>query len=102
MKLYNPFKPHIVEKDSKYYIRKIKGGIWNYLDKQDMYWWSNLERSNTFTTVEAAADRLLDYPHAVKRQRELFKSKNRAYVLNTKKLLQQSRTRKVLQLPPQK
>lgn len=41
MKLYNPFKPHIVTNgDGNYYIRKFGMCGWEYLDRtEDYYWW---------------------------------------------------------------
>ncbi len=39
MKLYNPFKPHIVEYDGWYYVRKLTIVGYKIQDRRDDYWW---------------------------------------------------------------
>jgi len=41
MKLYNPFKPHIVKHGGVYYIRRLCFFGWRFLDSSSFdYWWS--------------------------------------------------------------
>ena len=41
MKLYNPFKPHIVTDGKYYYVRKLTFIGWSFLDRNDPdYFWS--------------------------------------------------------------
>jgi hypothetical protein len=51
-KVFNPFKPHIVEFASgKFAVRKFKFPFWRYYDNQTSklnnkdYWWSDLENN---------------------------------------------------------
>ena len=44
MKLYNPFKPHLVKIGNHYAIRRLESCGWTYLDKEsldkgDVFWW---------------------------------------------------------------
>ena len=71
MKLYNPFKPHIVLFDNYHYaVRKLTSLGWAYLDNNkfdpcDDYWWHGVTlRSGTyysFGTYKEADDRLRKY-----------------------------------------
>ncbi len=39
MKLYNPFKPHIVEYDGWYYVRRLTFIGYEHMDRNELYWW---------------------------------------------------------------
>lgn len=44
MTIYNPFRPHLVELDGKFAIRKLKFTFaWQYLDRDMDYWWTIYE-----------------------------------------------------------
>ena len=50
-KLYNPFKPHIVEFDNgTFAVRRSRVLYWEYYDNQKIrpstYWWTNLTEGN--------------------------------------------------------
>lgn len=48
MKLYNPFKPHIVEFDGWYYVRKLTLIGFQYLDQYEYYWWYDTEHRDKY------------------------------------------------------
>jgi hypothetical protein len=77
MKLYNPFKPHIIEICGKFWIRKLSilGG-WVYLDNQKMsaHWYS-LSWLNDFNTHEDASIKLSALPTLIKSVNEFNKVK---------------------------
>ncbi len=59
MKLYNPFKPHIVKHRGYYYVRKLTVvPLWGFLDAVSHdYWWSvpvTLARYCRFNSAEEA------------------------------------------------
>lgn len=59
MKLYNPFKIHIVKfKDGTYAIRQFNTFVlrWAYLDTQKDFWWTTLKNKQYFVidTLENA------------------------------------------------
>jgi hypothetical protein len=39
MKFYNPFKPHIVEYDGWYYVRRLTLIGYTCMDRNSFYWW---------------------------------------------------------------
>ena len=39
MKFYNPFKPHIVEYDGWYYVRKLTSIGYECMDRDSFHWW---------------------------------------------------------------
>lgn len=94
MKIYAPWKPHIIQLRDKFYIRKWSWAHWAYLDRNMQHWWMSTDAHSCFDDADKAADVLLEYPAYRKKQKDLRKTKK----LDTEKLLQQSRTRKVLQL----
>lgn len=51
MKLYNPFKPHIVKRGDQYAIRKWSNG-WGYLDIKRDLWWYLKEYVESYTTTK--------------------------------------------------
>lgn len=53
MKLYNPFRPHIVElSNGNFAVRQLTVYGWQYYDNQcgrlDDYWWNSLKFINHF------------------------------------------------------
>jgi len=55
MKLYNPFKAHVIELANKtFYIRKFGFFGWKYLDRRDTYWWTSQNNYNYYSTLESA------------------------------------------------
>lgn len=64
MKLYNPFRAHVVNDDGVYRIRKVHLLFgWQYLDSKDKFWWISLfgRKWTGFPTVEKATERLHRY-----------------------------------------
>lgn len=44
MTIYNPFRPHLVELDGKFAIRKLTFTFaWQYLDRDSDCWWQTYE-----------------------------------------------------------
>ena len=63
MKLYNPFRHHIVTNgDGNYYIRKLSMCGWEYLDRtDDYYWWLNQYKGYArFDSLESAKLRFMN------------------------------------------
>lgn len=62
MKLYNPFKAHIVEfANGTFAIRRLGFMGFEYADKIDNYWWyqkSNLSKYSTFISLSDATDQM--------------------------------------------
>lgn len=62
MKLYNPFKPHIVEFANGYFgIRKLNFLGFEFADKTEDYWWGqgpNIKKFATFISLSDAIDQM--------------------------------------------
>ena len=63
MKLYNPFRPHIVElSNGNFAVRQLKSYGWRYMESRRPhdYWWCSLEFKHHFevTTLERAQELL--------------------------------------------
>jgi hypothetical protein len=61
MKLYNPFKAHIVQAGDKYFVRKFNFPIWVYkgrvpLDNKAIWWfvWEYVSKNAACTSLEEA------------------------------------------------
>ncbi len=68
MKLYNPFKPHVVKRAGYYYVRKLTViPLWGFLDATSCaYWWSlppGLCRYCKFDSIEDAKSAIKKYKH---------------------------------------
>ena len=57
-KLYNPFKPHIIELvNGKFAVRRRNIFAWEYkehltLSSEDVYWWNSIEDSYKWCCVD--------------------------------------------------
>jgi hypothetical protein len=63
MKLYNPFKPHIVElSNGNFAVRQLGSHGWSYMESRRPYdyWWCSFEFKHHFevTTLERAQELL--------------------------------------------
>lgn len=60
MKLYNPFKPHVVQgDDGKYYVRKVEGLFFNesFMDKfYPPYWWYSQKYVSKYCACDTLAE----------------------------------------------
>jgi hypothetical protein len=78
MKFYNPFKPHIIEKRGRFWIRKrvILGG-WMYLDDLPMSldWFNMGLIADSFSTHEEASIKLSALDSLIKKNNEFNKVK---------------------------
>lgn len=64
MKIYNPFKPHLVQfTDGSYAYRKSKVFYWTLLDKDGGHWWFGKEQWQRYCygTAEEAESALLNW-----------------------------------------
>lgn len=62
MKLYNPFKAHLIECDGYYYVRSIGFFVWQFLDSDGNYWWDNSHKFHArYLLEEQARKRLIEF-----------------------------------------
>jgi hypothetical protein len=55
MKFYNPFKPHIVQFENKYLVRRLNGFFWKYKatnthGNEKPHWWYMWEHVSKYCT----------------------------------------------------
>jgi len=77
MKLYNPFKWHIIEQNGGYWIRKLSFGTWLYLENKpnEINTWLHQHITLSFKTLEDASVKLSKYPELLKKYKDHQKIK---------------------------
>lgn len=66
MKLYNPFKAHVIELASgMFYVRQFRLFGWEYLDRKDNFWWTRTNNWNYYATLESGLERVNYNPDKV-------------------------------------
>lgn len=78
MKLYNPFKWHIIEQNGLFYVRKYTIGLgWMYLDshRATTLEWMRCVPNAGFPLLEKAQDKLKNYPALLQKEKDKQKIK---------------------------
>ena len=53
MKLYNPFKPHLVQVGEYYYVRRWRLIYWEGFDRSgDLFWWMTYQYQRKYCWVK--------------------------------------------------
>jgi len=78
MKLYNPFKWHIIEQNRVFYVRKYTIGLgWLYLDSHratTLEWMKRISNAG-FPSLEKAQEKLKNYPELLQEEKNKQKIK---------------------------
>jgi len=77
MKLYNPFKWHIIEQYGQFWIRKLGVGFWLYLENKpnEINIWLYKYETLAFKTLEDASVKLHKYPELLQKEKDKQKIK---------------------------
>lgn len=77
MKLYNPFKWHIIEQNGRFWVRKYSIAGWLYLENKpnEINIWLHKYETLAFKTLEDASVKLHKYPELLQKEKDKQKIK---------------------------
>ena len=76
MKLYNPFKWHIIEQYGRFWVRKLSIVGWLFMSKNDsVFHWCSADPCCSFYSLEDASVKLSKYPELLKKYKDHQKIK---------------------------